>query len=51
MLVDFRFNSPTGSELLQPAIQKMWAGSMTPQEVGDSLTQGIARYYEPFQKK
>ncbi len=51
MVVYFRYNTPTGSELLQPDIQKMWAGAMTPQQVGDDLTQGISRYYAPFQKK
>ena len=44
------YETPTGSELLQSGIQKMMAGSMTPAEVGASLTQGIARYYKPFQK-
>ncbi len=48
--VYFRYDSPTGSELLQPGIQKMMAGSMTPAEVGTSMTQGIARYFKPFQK-
>ncbi len=48
--VYFRYDSPTGSELLQAGIQKMMAGSMTPAEVGASMTQGIARYFKPFQK-
>jgi raffinose/stachyose/melibiose transport system substrate-binding protein len=51
MAVYFRYETPTGSELLQSGVQKMWAGSITPQQVGDSLTQGISRYYAPFQKK
>jgi raffinose/stachyose/melibiose transport system substrate-binding protein len=50
MAVHFRYETPTGSELLQSGIQKMMAGSMTPAEVGASLTQGIARYFKPFQK-
>jgi raffinose/stachyose/melibiose transport system substrate-binding protein len=50
MAVYFRYETPTGSELLQSGVQKMMAGSMTPQQVGDSLTQGIARYFKPFQK-
>jgi raffinose/stachyose/melibiose transport system substrate-binding protein len=50
MAVYFRYESPTGSELLQSGIQKMMAGTMTPAEVGASITQGIARYYKPFQK-
>jgi len=48
--VYFRYDSPTGSELLQAGIQKMMAGSMTPAEVGASMTQGITRYFKPFQK-
>jgi raffinose/stachyose/melibiose transport system substrate-binding protein len=51
MAVYFRYETPTGSELLQTGIQKMMAGTATPQEVGASITQGIARYYAPFQKK
>ena len=50
MAVYFRYETPTGSELLQPAIQRMMAGTMTPAEVGASLTQGIGRYHKPFQK-
>jgi raffinose/stachyose/melibiose transport system substrate-binding protein len=50
MAVYFRYETPTGSELLQSGIQKMMAGSATPQEVGASLTQGIARYFQPFKK-
>ncbi|HEX3347872.1 MAG TPA: extracellular solute-binding protein [Acetobacteraceae bacterium] len=50
MAVYFRYESPTGSELLQPAVQKMMAGSETPEQVGKDLTTGIARYYKPFQK-
>jgi raffinose/stachyose/melibiose transport system substrate-binding protein len=48
--VYFRYDSPTGSELLQSGIQKMMAGNATPAEVGASMTQGIKRYYVPFQK-
>ncbi len=48
--VYFRYDSPTGSELLQSGIQKMMAGSATPAEVGASMTQGIKRYFAPFQK-
>ena len=50
MAVLFRYETPTGSELLQGGIQKMMAGSMTPAEVGASITQGVGRYYKPFQK-
>lgn len=48
--VHFRYETPTGSELLQSGVQKMMAGSMTPAEVGASMTQGISRYFKPFQK-
>ena len=51
MLVYFRFDSPTGSELLQNAVQRMMSGNETPQQVGDEITAGIAKYYAPFQKK
>ena len=51
MAVYFRYETPTGSELLQNGVQRMMAGGETPQQVGTELTQGIARYYTPFQKK
>jgi raffinose/stachyose/melibiose transport system substrate-binding protein len=51
MLAYFRFDTPTGSELLQSGMQKMMAGTATPQQVGTDVTDGIAHYYKPFQTK
>ena len=51
MLVYFRYETPTGSDLLQDGVQKMMAGTMTAAEVGTMVTQGVAKYYLPFQKK
>ncbi len=51
MAVYFRYDTPTGSELLQNGIQRMMAGNLTSQQVGAEITQGISRYYAPFQKK
>lgn len=50
MAVYFRFDSPTGSELLQSGLQKMMGGSATPEQVGADITKGVSRYYKPFQK-
>ncbi len=50
MAVYFRYETPTGSELLQNGVQRMMAGNVTPQQVGVDLTQGIAKYYAPFRK-
>ena len=50
MLVGFRYENPTGSTLLQEALQQMFAGQLSPEEVGAKVTEGIATYYEPFQK-
>lgn len=50
MAVYFRYDSPTGSQLLSSGVQKMMAGTETPAQVGAEVTQGIARYYKPFQK-
>ena len=47
----FRFQKPTGSEILQGDITKMMAGSITPAAVGADLTTGIAKWYPPFQGK
>jgi raffinose/stachyose/melibiose transport system substrate-binding protein len=51
MLVNFRYQEPTGSTLLQQNVQKMMGGTATPAEVGKTVTDGIATYFEPFKKK
>jgi raffinose/stachyose/melibiose transport system substrate-binding protein len=48
MAVHFRYDNPTGSTLLQGAVQKMMAGTMQPAEVGAEVTKGIATYHAPF---
>ncbi|MBM3547469.1 MAG: extracellular solute-binding protein [Alphaproteobacteria bacterium] len=50
MLVNFRYQEPTGSMLIQSGVQKMMAGQATPAEVGSEVTKGIAAYHKPFQK-
>jgi raffinose/stachyose/melibiose transport system substrate-binding protein len=50
-VVYFRFQKPTGSELLQGDITKMMAGSITPEQLGADLTSGIAKWYPAFQGK
>ena len=49
-LVYFRFEAPTGTDLLQEGVQKMFGGTATPAEVGTSITTGLTRWYKPFQK-
>lgn len=48
-VVYFRFQKPTGSELLQSDITKLMAGTLTPDQVGADLTAGLAKWYTPFQ--
>ena len=50
MLVNFRYQEPSGSVLLQAGVQKMLAGKATPAEIGAEITKGIATYYPPFRK-
>jgi raffinose/stachyose/melibiose transport system substrate-binding protein len=50
-VVYFRFDKPTGSEIIQNDVTKMMAGSMTPDAVGADLTTGISKWYKPFQGK
>ena len=50
MLVGFRYQQPTGSALLQSALQGMMDGKITSQEVAEEVQKGIATYYKPFQK-
>lgn len=49
--VYFRFDKPTGSELIQANITKMMAGDMTPEQVGVEMTDGLAKWFKPFQGK
>lgn len=51
MAVHFRYQEPTGSTLLQGAVQRLMAGSATPQQVGQEVTRGIATYFAPFQRR
>ena len=48
-LVYFRFEAPTGTDLLQDGVQKMFGGSATPAEVGAAITAGLSKWYKPFQ--
>lgn len=50
-VVYFRFDKPTGSEIIQNDVTKLMAGSITPDQVGTDLTEGIAKWYQPFQGK
>ncbi|MDQ0392931.1 extracellular solute-binding protein [Labrys monachus] len=50
-VVYFRFQKPTGSELLQGDITRMMAGAITPDQLAADLTAGIAKWYAPFQGK
>jgi len=48
MLVGFRWQAPTGSTLLQSALQAMMAGTKTPEQVGEEVTRGLSVWFEPF---
>jgi len=50
-LVGFRYNQPTGSTLIQSALQGFLAGKFDAAEVCKQVQEGIATYYEPFKKK
>ena len=48
MLVGFRWQAPTGSTLLQNALQAMMAGQKTPEQVGDEVTRGLSAWVDAF---
>jgi len=50
-LVGFRYNQPTGSALIQAALQGFMAGKIDAAEVCRQVQEGISTYYEPFKKK
>jgi raffinose/stachyose/melibiose transport system substrate-binding protein len=50
MLVGFRWQAPTGSTLLQSALQAMMSGQMTPTQVGDEVTRGLSSWVDAFRR-
>ncbi|MGQ0571120.1 MAG: extracellular solute-binding protein [Armatimonadota bacterium] len=50
MLVGFRWQAPTGSTLLQSALQGMMAGQMTPAQVGEEVTRGLSSWVDAFRR-
>ena len=49
MLVGFRYDKPTGSELLQSLLQGMMADSINSTEVVSQVQEGVSSWYKPFQ--
>jgi raffinose/stachyose/melibiose transport system substrate-binding protein len=50
MLVGFRYQQPTGSTLIQAALQGFLGGKFDAAEVCKQVQEGIATYYAPFKK-
>jgi raffinose/stachyose/melibiose transport system substrate-binding protein len=50
MLVGFRWQTPTGSTLLQSSLQAMMAGQATPAQVGEEVTRGLSSWVESFRR-
>jgi len=48
MLVGFRWQNPTGSELIQNDLQGLFSGSLTPDQVGADVTKGLSAWFAPF---
>lgn len=48
-LVGFRYEQPTGSALIQSALQGMMADSIDSKEVAKQIQDGVATWYKPFQ--
>lgn len=50
MLVAFRYQQPTGSVLVQAALQGFLAGKFDAAEVGRQVQEGLATWHAPFKK-
>lgn len=50
MLVGFRYQQPTGSVLIQAALQGFLAGKFDAAEVCKQVQEGVATWYAPFKK-
>jgi len=49
-LVGFRYEQPTGSALMQAALQAIAGGQQNSQQAAADIQQGISIYYAPFKK-
>jgi len=49
-LVGFRFHQPSGSILMQSGLQGLAVDQLTPLQVATNVQEGIATYFEPFQR-
>ncbi len=49
MLVEFRYESPGGSELLQSSLEGLMSGKKSPKEAATLVQDGLEEWYEPFQ--
>jgi raffinose/stachyose/melibiose transport system substrate-binding protein len=49
-LVGFRYDQPTGSALVQSALQGMFGGELTPAQVCKQVQDGVATWFQPFKK-
>lgn len=50
MYVDYRYNNPTGSALLQPALQKVFSGELTASQAAKAVMDGMASYFKRVDK-
>lgn len=50
MYVDFRYDNPTGSALLQPALQKVLAGTLSAEQAAKEVMQGMSGYFKPVKR-
>jgi raffinose/stachyose/melibiose transport system substrate-binding protein len=48
-LVGFRYEQPTGSTLLQSALQEMFDGAISAEEAAAQVQRGLESWFEPFQ--
>jgi len=49
MLTGFRWEMPSGSEVLASGLQEMFQGSLSPKGVASQLQEAMEEWYEPFQ--
>lgn len=50
-LVNFRYDQPNGSVLIQNGLQALLSGKQTAEQVADDLHEGLKKWFTPFQGK
>lgn len=47
MLVNFRYGTPSGTDLIGEGVQELFLGDKTPEQIGTQIDTGLSEWFEP----